>query len=60
MDKVDLEILKLIQSNATLPLSEISRRTGLSKTPCWNRIRRLEETGVIKQRATLLDRNLLG
>jgi DNA-binding Lrp family transcriptional regulator len=60
MDKADLEILKLIQSNATLPLSELSRRTGLSKTPCWNRIRRLEETGVIKQRATLLDRNLLG
>ena len=60
MDKIDIEILKLIQSNATLPLSEISRRSGLSKTPCWNRIRRLEETGVIKKRATLLDRNLLG
>ena len=60
MDKIDIEILKLIQSNATLPLSEISRRAGLSKTPCWNRIRRLEETGVIKKRATLLDRNLLG
>ena len=41
-------------------MSEISRRSGLSKTPCWNRIRRLEETGVIKKRATLLDRNLLG
>ena len=60
MDKIDIEILKLIQSNATLPLSEISRRAGLSKPPCWNRIRRLEETGVIKKRATLLDRNLLG
>jgi Lrp/AsnC family transcriptional regulator len=54
MDKVDIEILKLIQTNA-----ELSRRVGVSKTPCWNRIRKLEEIGVINQRATLLNRKSL-
>lgn len=59
MDKIDIGILKLIQTNAELSLREISRRVGILKTPCWNRIRKLEEIGVINQRATLLNRKCL-
>ena len=55
MDDIDKKILSLLQNNATLPLSEISKRAGVSKTPCWNRIRKMEEEGVIKSRVTILD-----
>ena len=60
MDALDKKILHLLQTKATLPLSEISRRVGISKTPCWNRIRAMEETGVIKDRITVLDRDKIG
>ena len=55
MDEIDKKILSLLQNNATLPLSELSKRAGVSKTPCWNRIRKMEEEGVIKSRVTVLD-----
>ena len=55
MDDIDKTILSLLQNNATLPLSELSKRAGVSKTPCWNRIRKMEEQGVIKSRVTVLD-----
>ena len=55
MDDIDKKILSLLQKNATLPLSELSKRAGISKTPCWNRIRKMEEEGVIKSRVTVLD-----
>ena len=55
MDDIDKKILSLLQNNATLPLSELSKRVGVSKTPCWNRIRKMEEEGVIKSRVTVLD-----
>ena len=60
MDSVDKKILSLIQTKANLPLSEISRRVGVSKTPCWNRIRKLEETCVIEKRVTVLNRHNIG
>ncbi len=60
MDSIDHKILEYLQGNANLPLSELSRRVGLSKTPCWNRIRKLEELGVIEKRVTVLNRNKLG
>ena len=46
MDTIDKDILQILQKNTTLPLSEIANRVGISKTPCWNRIRALEEKGV--------------
>ena len=55
MDDIDKKILSLLQNNATLPLSELSKRAGVSKTPCWNRIRKMEEGGTIKSRVTVLD-----
>jgi len=55
MDKIDLEILERLQDDATLPVSEIAAQVGLSTSPCWNRIQRLEATGVIQKRVALLD-----
>ena len=55
MDDIDKKILSLLQNNATLPLSELSKRAGVSKTPCWNRIRKMEEEGIINSRVTVLD-----
>ena len=47
LDDIDIKILNVVQKNAGLPLSEISKRVGVSSTPCWNRIKKLEEVGVI-------------
>ena len=59
MDSYDKKILFILQRNADLPLSEISRRVGLSPTPCWNRIKRLEEEGVILKKVTILNKEKL-
>ncbi len=55
MDSFDRSILALIQNDGSLPLNEIAARVGLSPTPCWNRIRKMEESGVITKRVALLD-----
>ena len=55
MDDIDKKILSLIQKDATIPLSELSKKIGISKTPSWNRIRKMEEEGIIKSRVTVLD-----
>lgn len=55
MDNIDLKILSCLQEDVTLPLAEIAKRVGLSSTPCWRRIQKLETAGVIRQRVALLD-----
>ena len=55
MDRLDRMILSLIQEDATMPVAEIGRRVGLSTTPCWRRIQKMEEDGVIKGRVAVLD-----
>ncbi|MDH3660046.1 MAG: Lrp/AsnC family transcriptional regulator [Alphaproteobacteria bacterium] len=55
MDATDRQILGILQQDTTLPLAEIARRVGLSSTPCWRRIQKLEETKVIRGRVALLD-----
>jgi len=55
LDQKDLEILKLLQRNARITVKEISDKVHLSTTPVHERIKRMEETGVIKQYATLVD-----
>lgn len=55
MDAKDLKILALLQENASLPMSEISRRIHLSQTPCWRRIQKLEEAGVIEKKVAILN-----
>lgn len=59
MDRIDRAILDLLQRDSTLEVTEIAERVGLSKAPCWRRIRRLQETGVIRQTVALLDAKLL-
>lgn len=60
LDALDRKILSLLQQDASLPLEEIAARTGASRTPVWNRIRRMREQGVIRGQVALLDAESLG
>ena len=60
LDAVDAKILDLIQHDAGLSVAEIAEKVGLSSSPCWRRIKRLEDAGVIQRRVTILDREKLG
>ena len=55
MDQTDRQILALLQDDATMPVAEIARKVGLSATPCWRRIQKLEEAEIIRRRVALLD-----
>jgi Lrp/AsnC family transcriptional regulator len=59
MDKLDRRILELLQHNAELTAAEIADRVGLSKAPCWRRIKKLQEEGVVKKTVALLDARAL-
>jgi Lrp/AsnC family transcriptional regulator len=59
MDHVDLRILNTLQKDASGSIADIAERSGTSQTPCWRRIKRLEEEGVIKKRVALLDQEKL-
>jgi Lrp/AsnC family transcriptional regulator len=60
MDRFDYKILRLLQSDASLTLAELSNKVGLSQTPCWKRVQRLEEKGVISRRVVILNPEALG
>ncbi len=55
MDRLDRKILRLLQEDATLAVADIAKKVGLSTTPCWRRIQKLEEDGIIKRRVAVLD-----
>ncbi|MEW5703516.1 MAG: Lrp/AsnC family transcriptional regulator [Pseudomonadota bacterium] len=55
MDAIDRNLLACLQENATMPLADLAERVGLSATPCWRRIQKMEESGVIRGRVALLD-----
>ncbi len=55
MDELDFSLLRILQEDATLKVAEIAQQVGLSPTPCWRRIQKLEEEGVIRKRVALLD-----
>jgi len=57
LDRIDRRILDLLQNDAQLSTAEIADQVGLSTTPCWRRIQRLEEAGIIARRVALLDRS---
>jgi Lrp/AsnC family transcriptional regulator len=59
MDKLDRKILELVQQNGELTAADLADRVGLSKAPCWRRIKKLQEDGVIKQTVALLDARAL-
>ena len=60
LDEIDRKILAELQQDAELSLDEIARRVGSSKTPVWNRIRRMKEDGVITRQTVILDPEALG
>ncbi len=60
LDRFDLKILNALQADATISLQELGERVGLSHTPCWRRVKRLEERGIIRKRVTLLSAEKLG
>jgi Lrp/AsnC family transcriptional regulator len=60
MDETDRKILRVLQEDASLSLAEIAERVGLSATPCWKRIQKLERQGVILKRVALLDPEKVG
>jgi Lrp/AsnC family transcriptional regulator len=59
MDATDRQILVLLQEDATTPVAEIARKVGLSATPCWRRIQKLEEAKIIRRRVALLDAKMV-
>ena len=59
LDGFDLKILARLQEDASLPLAELAQHVGLSPTPCWRRVQKLEAAGYIKGRVALLDRERL-
>jgi Lrp/AsnC family transcriptional regulator len=60
MDAIDRKILTVLQEDASLAVAEIGNRVGLSSTPCWKRIQRLEADGVIQRRVALVDQDRVG
>ena len=60
MDNTDRKILALLQEDAAQPIADIARKVGLSVTPCWRRIQKLQEDGVIRSRVALLDEAKVG
>lgn len=55
LDEMELKILDILQSDCTLPVAEVGKAVGLSTTPCWRRIQKMEESGAIQRRVALLD-----
>src|SRR6202167_1948122 len=60
MDAIDRKILAVLQDNAALSVAEIGSRVGLSSTPCWKRIQRLEADGGILKGVALVDQDRIG
>ena len=60
MDRTDTKILAILQEDASLSVAEIASRVNLSQTPCWRRIQKMEEAGIIQRRVALLDPDKVG
>ena len=59
LDSFDIKILRELQQDAEISMQDLGDRVGLSHTPCWRRVKRLEKDGVIRKRVTLLDAKTL-
>ena len=60
LDKIDKKLLSLLQNDCTLSLQALADAVNLTTTPCWKRLKRLEDDGIIKERVALLDAEKLG
>jgi len=56
----DIDILQLLQHDASMTSTEIAKRLNMSQSPCWRRINQIEQSGLIRRRVALLDRSKLG
>lgn len=59
LDRIDRNILQRLQQDATMPVGDLAEQVGLSMTPCWRRIQRLERDGFIKKRIAIIDRRMV-
>jgi Lrp/AsnC family transcriptional regulator len=60
MDEIDRKLLEILQDDTTLSIAQMAARVGLSPTPCWKRIQKLETTGVITRRIAVVDPDRIG
>jgi Lrp/AsnC family transcriptional regulator len=60
LDPSDIRVLRILQRDASLSIAEIAKEAGMSQTPCWRRIKKLKETGVIRQTVAVVDREAVG
>jgi Lrp/AsnC family transcriptional regulator len=60
LDRIDVAILSELQFDGSLSIASLSERVGLSATPCWKRLKRLEDDGIIESRVALLNRKKVG
>ena len=60
LDRIDRKIVATLMADATVPLARLADMVGLSQTPCWKRVRKLEDNGVIRGRVALVDPERLG
>jgi Lrp/AsnC family transcriptional regulator len=60
LDGIDRAILRLIADDSTLSLGDIAEKVGLTQTPCWKRIKRMEQDGIIRKRVAVLDPDKIG
>lgn len=60
LDRVDREILRLLSADASMSLADIAEKVGLTATPCWKRIRRMESEGIIQRRVAIIDAEKVG
>ncbi len=59
LDDIDLHLIAILQVDASIAVDELARRVGLTKTPCWRRLQRLEKSGIIKGKVALLNAQML-
>jgi Lrp/AsnC family transcriptional regulator len=55
LDDMDIKILRILQEDCTRPVADIGKEVGLSTTPCWRRVQKLEDAGIIRRRVAILD-----
>jgi len=60
LDRIDRKILHELMRDATLPVAQLAERVGLSQTPCWKRVQKLEAAGIIERRVAIVDPDKIG
>lgn len=60
LDRLDLHILNILQQDAAISMAELGAQVGLSSTPCWKRVKRLQDSGLIEKRVAIVNRKAVG